>query len=43
MKKFIIPAILLAATAAAFATPAFARRDVMVMLQEMPMTGTPPT
>jgi hypothetical protein len=43
MKKLIISAFVLAATAATFATPAFADRTVMVMVQEMPMTGTPPT
>ena len=42
MKKLIIPVLALAATAALFASPAFADRTVMVMLQEMPMTGTPP-
>jgi hypothetical protein len=42
MKKVIIPALGLALAAAAFAAPAIADRTVMVMLQQMPMTGTPP-
>jgi hypothetical protein len=42
MKKLILPAIGLALAAAVFAGPALAERTVMVMLQEVPMTGTPP-
>jgi hypothetical protein len=42
MKKFVIPAFGLVVAAAMIATPALADRTVMVMLQQMPMTGTPP-
>ncbi len=42
MNKFTTAALGLAFAASCFAAPAFARRNVAVMLQEMPMTGTPP-
>jgi hypothetical protein len=43
MKKLVISAFGVGlATVAIYAAPAFADRTVMVMLQEMPMTGTPP-
>jgi len=37
-----LAAVAVLAASSMFAVPAFADRTVMVMLQQMPMTGTPP-